>query len=443
MAIPSVDHESFTEILRTHLSPSSPIQSSEHLYGREMQLRTIDQALHATGRHIFIYGDRGVGKTSIAQTAAFLHQSADRDPILVACTRGVTFYSLIRSIARKLHRKPLSGVQTVTKRRGLAAAWMNYENSIISSSGDVPQVGDMNEAVDLVSAVGKEYSKQTLIVVDEFDLVTDPKEKELFADFIKQIGDQRIPVHFIFCGIGESLDQLLGAHGSCFRYLEGVEVPRLYFEGRFSIIDGSAAALGVKVTDEQRFRVAAISDGFPYYIHLICEKLYWELFNAPGFEAVVMPRTYGAAIRAAINGIQQELRRAYDKATAGKADALEPILWAAADHSNLIRNREQIFTSYLTIAKRLEQEPVDKRMFGRKLGHLRSEACGKILVAPRRGLARFRESMLRGYVRLRAEAEGILLATDYGEIPEERITARSRKQLPIRHWRHQILQSED
>ena len=38
--------------------------------------------LQLPGKHIFIYGDRGVGKTSLAQTAAFLQQSADSSPIL-------------------------------------------------------------------------------------------------------------------------------------------------------------------------------------------------------------------------------------------------------------------------------------------------------------------------------------------------------------------------
>lgn len=446
MTIPNLARETFAAILQDHLSPSSPIQSVEHLHGREKQLRIIDQALFAKGRHIFIYGDRGVGKTSLAQTAAFVHQSADREPILVACGRGVKFYQLIRSIVGKLLRSPLEAEESSTIKRGISFPGVTLQQEKSVSSRQVPEIEDMNGAVDLIRQVGEKYSAKTLVVVDEFDLVIDQGEKELFADFIKQLGDQQIPVQFIFCGIGDSLDQLLGSHGSCFRYLEGIEVPRLYFEARYSIIDHSAQALGITVDDEQRFRISAISDGFPYYVHLICEKLYWEVFNAPRPCLRVTPPIYADAIRAAINGIQQELKRAYDKATAGKAIDYELILWGAADHANLIRERDHIYYSYLTVMKRLGEPPIDRVRFGRRLSALGGEGCGRLLIFPRRGSAQFRESMLRGYVRLRAEAEGILLATDYGEAPEEKMTAlaaRPRRRVPVRDWRRQILHGPD
>lgn len=442
MTIKGLDRETFAATLHAHLSPSSPIQSLEHLHGREQQLRVIDQALFAKGRHVFIYGDRGVGKTSLAQTAAFSHQSSDREPIIVTCGRDVTFFRLIRSIVEKLLGQGLQRNESTTTKRGFSLAGLTLEQNKVAGSIQIPELDDMNRSVYLVREIGLRYSQKTLVVVDEFDLITDAKQKELFADFIKQLGDQQVPVQFIFCGIGESLDLLLGAHGSCFRYLEGIEVPRLYFGARYSIIDESATALGVTVNDEQRFRISAISDGFPYYVHLICEKLYWELFNMPTLCAMVTPAIYAAAIRAAINGIQQELRRAYDKATLGKADEYEPILWAAADHSNLTRRLDQVYSSYCSIAERLGDPPITQDLFRKRLGSLRGKACGRTLFAPRRGWSQFRESMLRGYVRLRAEAEGVMIATDYGEIPEERITARGRRQQrPLRGWRRQVLRN--
>ena len=54
------------------------------------------------GRHIFIYGDRGVGKTWLAQTAAFEHQSAEQSPILLACDPSSGFYRIFRDLASKL-----------------------------------------------------------------------------------------------------------------------------------------------------------------------------------------------------------------------------------------------------------------------------------------------------------------------------------------------------
>src|SRR4029078_8870965 len=77
------------------LSPSRPIRTPEHLRGRERDLVTIKRALYATGRHIFIYGDRGVGKSSLAATAAYQYQSSDAEPIFIAGSLDETFNSLI------------------------------------------------------------------------------------------------------------------------------------------------------------------------------------------------------------------------------------------------------------------------------------------------------------------------------------------------------------
>ena len=63
------------------LSPARAIDSPELLKGRDEQLQEIRRgAWYQGGRQIFIYGYRGVGQTSLAQTAAHQHQSA-ADPV--------------------------------------------------------------------------------------------------------------------------------------------------------------------------------------------------------------------------------------------------------------------------------------------------------------------------------------------------------------------------
>src|SRR5947209_6756512 len=80
------------------LSPSQAIQTPEHLRGRDKQLDDIRRSLYLEGRQVFIYGYRGVGKTSLAQTAAIQYQSSDALPILLSCTENGTFYQTIRDL---------------------------------------------------------------------------------------------------------------------------------------------------------------------------------------------------------------------------------------------------------------------------------------------------------------------------------------------------------
>src|ERR1017187_3239777 len=108
--IKTLNREDFANLLHANLSPTSPIQSQEHLFGRSKQLQLIEQALYAPGRSIFIYGDRGVGKTSLAQTVAYSHQSSKHEPVLLACTPSTTFEALMAGALSALQPKQKTSV---------------------------------------------------------------------------------------------------------------------------------------------------------------------------------------------------------------------------------------------------------------------------------------------------------------------------------------------
>ena len=437
MSIPGITKDNFLRVLHEALSPSGPIQSIEHLFGREAQMREIDKALFSPGRQVFVYGDRGVGKTSLAQTAAFAHQSAEAEPLILGCSRNTTFYDLIETIARKI-----LGLAPATKRSSTRSAKLR---AIVLEVGaeekrehtDLPKISTFSAAVELLAELASRYPSKTLVVVDEFDVLRET-EKELFADLIKQLGDQKLPVQFIICGIGESLDNLLGAHASCFRYVEGVPVPRLRFDARLEIIENSSAALAVTIPEPIRFRIASISDGFPHYVHLICEKLYWKLFEDDVPVNAATRDHYLAAIRDATKGIQQQLRRAYDKATMKDNDENQFVLWAAADHANLARHREDIFRSYVSIMEYLREKPLDQTDFYRQLATLKAPSCGCILKSQSRESRNwylFTESIIRGYVRLRAEENGIALATEHTGSDEPELGGQFHYGRPMQGWR--------
>jgi Cdc6-like AAA superfamily ATPase len=208
MAIRGIARDDFLHILHEALSPSGPIQSIEHLFGREAQMREIDKALCSPGRQVFVYGDRGVGKTSLAQTAAFAHQSAETEPLILGCSRNTTFYDLIDTIARKIQGSEPTTKRSSTRSAKIRAVVLEVGVEEKRESPELPKATTFSDAIELLSTLAPRYPPKTLIVIDEFDVLRED-EKELFADLIKQLGDQRLPIQFIICGIGESLDNLL------------------------------------------------------------------------------------------------------------------------------------------------------------------------------------------------------------------------------------------
>lgn len=411
------DREDFAKVLHANLSPTSPIESQEHLYGREKQVRQIEQALYAPGRSIFIYGDRGVGKTSLAQTVAYSHQSASNQPVLLACSPDATFSGLMNDVIAAL-RGPQKGQRTTTTALKASIPKVPAGIEVTHTRKDEPvehtHTLDLNSAVEMLLHIGElRNDENTVVVFDEFDRLTNDVERTHFADFIKQIGDKHIRVRFIFCGVAESIQKLLGAHESCFRYLEGVELPRLSWDGRFAIIDTAARALGVTIEGRPRTRIAAISDGFPHYIHLICEKLFWQMFNDEAPCPVPNADHYREAIAASVMGIEQHLRATYEQAAILKdTQDYGEVLWAVADHADLFRSTESIYESYV---KLFGSERLDRPTVVSRLNALKGGSCGRILTNwnDKKGWYEFRESIMRGYVRLRAEEQGFELALDF------------------------------
>lgn len=416
--IPNFDgQDQFAKVLHANVSPTSPIESQEHLYGREKQVQQIKQALYAPGRSIFIYGDRGVGKTSLAQTVAYSHQSAANQPVLLACSPNATFSGLMNDVITAL-REPQQSAHTTTTTLKASIPLASIEVGHTSKEEEPikhPVTGfDLNSTVEMLLQIGKSRNNEnTVVVLDEFDRLTSDVERTHFADFIKQIGDKHIPVRFVFCGVAESIQKLLGAHESCFRYLESVELQRLSWDGRFEIIDTATRALGVTIEGRPRTRIAAISDGFPHYVHLICEKLFWQMFNDDAPCTVPNADHYREAIAGSVMGIEQHLRTTYEQAAILKdTQDYEEVLWAVADHADLFRNTESIYDSY---RKLFGADQMDRPTVVSRLNTLKGSTCGRILTNwhEKKGWYEFRESIMRGYVRLRAEEQGIELALDF------------------------------
>ncbi|HTW51142.1 MAG TPA: ATP-binding protein [Stellaceae bacterium] len=430
MAIRTYDEEQFTRILYSHLSPSQPISQVQLLKGRTKTLQQIRQALASPGRHVFIYGDRGVGKTSLAKTASTLYQSSDAEPITLSC--AAPFYQLITDLIQTCLVEAPSDARKTTYRAGVSFLGVEHQRS--TEAQKPVNIISVNQAVLTLRKALELHSKTPVIVFDEFDLVPGDEDKRLFADFIKQVSDQELNLKMIFTGIGRSISDLLHIHNSTVRYLENIPLERLDFSARLEIITACAEAFGVDVGRDTEIRIAQVSDGFPHYVHLICEKMFWNLFNKEETVTKARAADYVDAIRDAAQSIQAFLIEAYNRATRKYTNDYEEVLWAVADSPLLERSSSLIFQSYKRILEALPEERRSqdersvagtwlksdhrddselRKAFNGRINRLKSLAYGQILIGTRAGWYEYRENIVRGYVRLRAEQVGVPLEVDH------------------------------
>ncbi|UWR74053.1 ATP-binding protein [Phaeobacter inhibens] len=394
------------------LSAAQPLQSEEFLKGREQQLHGIEKALYAPGRHVLIHGLRGVGKSSLAQTAAF-KTARGHDPIIVSCDPSSTFKSIIKDIFDDASGRDPRVVEVVRKvevQGGLS--FLKGGASSSQTEREIPEPLSVNDAVRVIHALSDTMGERPVFVVDEFDLIQSEEVQRDFANLVKQVSDKHIEACFIFCGIAESTDALMAAHASADRYFHAVNLGRLPWEARVEIINGAAEALGISVDRNTALRIAAISDGFPFYVHFISEKLFWAVYEAKN-GGLVTPDLFQDAMAEAASAMDMKLRGPWERATQKYEEASAAILYAVADGHEFKKRSSDIFEGYTGIMKQLDRTPLGRDKFNARMHRLKQTSSDCILSGTRAGWYEFTEKMIRGYVRLKADQAGVFLDPDH------------------------------
>jgi len=181
-----------------------------------------------------------------------------------------TFKTIIANVANIALGR--SRTENIKRQETFGAEWrgLKFGSGVEISTLDIStQIQSVGDAVELLKQVALRHSEKPIVVLDEFDAIKDLAERTKFAELLKQLGDQSINLKFIFTGIGNSIDELVGAHPSAFRQLETVELPRLGWNARRAIVKRAVHAFGLSIDDDVNWRIAIVSDGFPYYVHLI------------------------------------------------------------------------------------------------------------------------------------------------------------------------------
>jgi hypothetical protein len=415
MSIKGTTDEDLKRVLSENLTPSDSIKTPERLFGREKTLTRIDRAFSSPGRQIFIYGDRGVGKTSLALTTAYLHTGVENPPIYVMCGRTNNFAQTIQAIG--------NAVVPVEKRLERLSTGGSFNFSVAgfgvgmsdppSQNNGITAPQSLTEALDVVRYVASKRRNTTIIIIDEMERIEGVAEREKFAEFIRNIPELDVDVRFIFCGIMHDVDQLLTSHPSAGRILETIELKRLNHSDLWKILTVVAEKLNVELQQEALIRVSQISDGFPHYVHLIGEALFWSMFDDPNVVVRSGPEHFKAGVAGALQRVESALRVQYEKATKKTRNTAdyEEALWALADSTSDKRQISGIYeSSYKWImAKRPSRTMLKREQLNQRYLSLKKESHSHIVAGYGSGWFAFRENIMRGYVRMRAEAEGINL----------------------------------
>lgn len=220
-------------------TPGSPVHTADLFAGRTDQLLRLFGVLGQKGQHAALYGERGVGKTSLAKVVGeifSLKRNRQVSPIFVTCSTNDTYRSLWRSIFRRL------GI-------------------------DIDE-HDIN--MDRVLEEIEKIDGSTLIIIDELDRFSDDDGLSLLADTIKALSDHRCSITIILVGVADSIEALIGEHKSIERSIIQVNMPRMSMSELSEIVDRGLRKLNMSISLELKQKIARHSEGLPSFTHLLC-----------------------------------------------------------------------------------------------------------------------------------------------------------------------------
>ena len=380
-------------------TPTSPISLPDLLSGRENTLLRLQLDVLTPCQHVLLYGDRGVGKTSIARVLAVAVQEADIESgtrsIVVSCDTEDTFGSI--------WRKAFQEILLAERRLGFAQRGVRNIIGRFDPSAPLDSPNDLRLLIDSLP-------NPSVVVIDEFDRARDPQVRALMADTIKLFSDNETRCTIVLVGVGGSIEGLIASHESISRNVDYVLVELMAAHELAGIVERGFASAGLGFEPGLDFRIARMSQGYPHYTHLLG---LWSGVRAlrRGGDTVV-GEDLDMAIPDSIQNAAGGIRLEYDRAT----DSTQPnnlfkeVLLACAMADKDVRGRFSLSAVREPLQKILDR-PVKPVSYQRHLAAFCEPDRGPVLV--RTGRRRnyrwqFANPQLVPFVRLQGINDGFI-----------------------------------
>lgn len=373
-------------------SPSAPVDEAALFAGRQPQLRTLIETVLEKGKHAVLFGERGVGKTSLVKVFRLLFPSIVSEVRLMreSINPADAFTDIWRKVFKDIE------VQT---RDGSAVSLSNYYERDISAD-DVRR--------ELAAAFS--VNEIPIIVLDEFDRAQLSVRKSI-AHVIKDLSDDGANVTVIVVGVADNIGGLIEEHESLRRSIEQVPMPRMSNDEMKEIITKRIPRLDMKIDSDALWKVVTLSRGLPSYVHLL--GLYAVHSAIDNKRLLITEGDVDSAIKRALDKSQESVKSDYAAAVhTNRKDTLfrEVLLACALTKPDDDRG---YFTPNAVVGplEAILRRPVKIANFQNHLKEFIGEERGKILdrIGKERAYKfRFGDPMMQPYIIMRGVQDGMV-----------------------------------
>lgn len=243
--------------MRAAFSPANPISDVTMFAGRREVLVQMIRAIEDRRFHLVLYGDRGIGKTSMLHVLSYLARQAGYLVRYTSCSEGADFSQTFRTIARDIPIIYHNAIEPTSElvERGATLA-------------DLLPDGDLT-ATQISELFANVTGTRVLIVLDEFDRSDSVEFRRWTAELIKNLSDRSTRVQPVIAGVAGNLNELIEHIPSIRRNIFCLPVPSMTDKEIEDIIEIGAQTSGVGYQPSARAQIVGLANGSPYLANLI------------------------------------------------------------------------------------------------------------------------------------------------------------------------------
>jgi Cdc6-like AAA superfamily ATPase len=380
-------------------TPNTPVNVKDLFSGRTDQIRKIADVIFQRGQHAIIFGERGVGKTSLANVLkGFLPDNQDLIINIINCDKKDTFKSV--------WKKVFDGIHIVNQRMRVGYK-SEYQPEIFQASDFLKDDENIpHQILKFVSQLSE--NKLPVLIIDEFDRLTISARK-LFPDFIKSLSDHSLSATIILIGVGESIEYLIKDHQSVSRSLIQIQMPRMNLIEVEGVITNGLNRLGMTIEKNTLNKIKLLVKGLPYYAHLIGLNATRSALQNNSLN--ITDENLNEAINIAITDSQHYIMTNYHKAirSSRKENLFADVLLACA-YANVNELGEFAAQDLREPMNKITGRNYNIPGYARHLKEFCSENHGKILIKSgvrKKFRYKFSDPLMQPYVIMQGIIRGI------------------------------------
>lgn len=374
------------------LFDGAPVDEEQLFAGRLAEVHKMLRTVMERSRHVVLFGERGVGKTSLSNIFWRRYGKTLQSFIVarVQCGPYDDFSSLwIRALEEM-------------KATGIARGRPEHVPFDTSYESVTP------------SQVRRELQKINpnaipVVILDEYDKIADRDTKILTANLIKELYDFAVHTTVILVGVAENISHLIDDHASIGRAIVDVPLSRMSETELKEIIHQRAKQTPMTFTNDAIWTIVILSRGLPFFTQTLSKHS--ALHAIENRRLNIGNQDVEAAMKRFIEDTAVSFRDSYRAATqTNQKSNLQESLLACA----LARCDDEGFFKATDVVDPLSAIMKEKRRIAHFDKHLRRFSCddgGNILIkrgGERQQTFRFSDPMMQPYVIIRGIQSGMI-----------------------------------